>query len=341
MPAGIPPSGLDRRFILGDRLLRNSGADTSVNYQAAARSRASGDFLIAGNNDYVGLMQGGLWGELVQGVSLPPTSNTMRVVVENQGFGGWIILDAGNSVFRGPADLVAPWTDITPPPVTSRQGVVEYQGRIFVATNSLAAPSRDIEFSDDNGATWDDDPGIFTGIVNNLFGIYTNPAQNRLVAIATGGASAAFSTDDLGEVWTIWPLVTGGAMNDCAISDDGTKAVIVGPTGQIHVTDGFGTFTSIPVDENPFRSTAGTGSAITSVVYVAQLAGFVLLSSTGPSMGFIAESNMEVVIIGSYLGGPIAFPVRNAVSDGEQAMFPGNSNEAVMTLRNVGQLGRT
>ena len=119
MPAGIPPAGIDRRFLVADRLMRNTGSDTSVNYQAAAFNAANGNIFVAGNNDYVGLMTRGLYGELVQGANLPATNNITQACCRNVSNGGYLVMDGASSVFKNNSeDLSAAWSNITPPAAT-------------------------------------------------------------------------------------------------------------------------------------------------------------------------------------------------------------------------------
>ena len=347
MPAGQPvePGGLDRRFILGGRSLRNAGADTSVTYQAAAINRATGVIFVGGNNDYVGLMSDGIFGELVQGtLPLSPT-NIYVNAVHNKSGGGWLILDGSSNIFRGAEDLVAAWVDITPPAVTSRAGLVEYNGRLFTATAHLTIPARDIEVSNDNGVTWDSNPGITTGLALGLSGIYTNPDQTMILAITAGGALAAFSTalNPISATWTTVPVVTANAaMTHAAISDDGLKFVIGVINGQITTSDdGGATVFSFPDDNNPFTSTGSIGTIVNSIVYVADMGGFILSSNNGGIVAFIPETNMRQIFVGSALGALISHTQECVVSDSVQALWPGTGNNAMCTLRNVGQLGKT
>lgn len=347
MPAGVPPAGLDRRFLLADRILRNTGADSSVNYQVAARNADNGDIFIGGNNDYVGLMTRGLYGELVQGANLPPTNNTMLGGAWNKSGGGWLVMDGLNAIFKNNSnDLSAAWATITPPPATSRDDIVEYNGALLSYTAVLGGPQRDIEFSIDDGATWDTNPGDNTGIGTNGSRIVTNPAQTRLLVASSGGANVATTTDQglPPYTWTLLPINTLGIPQiDAAISDDGTKGVVIASTnGQIWVSDGFTAAGSqmIPDNNNPFVSSV-FGSSLVSVQYVAAMQGFVIISSIGPSCAFIPESDMTQIFVGNYIGGAVTLGVRAHVSDGEQALFAGNNNEAMATLRNIGQLSKT
>lgn len=344
MPAGSPPGGLDRRFLVADRILRNTGSDTSVNYQVAARNNESGVILVGGNNDYVGLMTRGLYGELVQGANLPATNNAMEASAHNKADGGWFVMDGISSVFRNATDdLSAPWTNITPPAATSRDDLIEYNGVLLTFTANLSIPDRDIEFSLDNGITWDSNPGDATGIGTNLERVATNPAQTRLLVTAAGGTSVA-STTDQGVppyAWDLFPY-TGGIAFDAAISDDGNRGVVVSSNGQIWTSDGFSLAGSgmIPNDNNPWVSTA-VGSTIVSVNYIADMQGFVLISLLGPSVGFIPDADMRQVFVGNYIGGTVSIDSKAKVSDGFQGLWPGTNNEAMVTVREIGQLSKT
>ena len=321
--------------------MRNAGSDTSVNYQACAWNFSSGVGLVAGNNDYVGLLSDGIFGEVVQGAALPASSNAWFIAAVNQSGGGWVLLDGANGVFLVNADLTVA-TTITPPAVVSRDGVVEYNGILLTAGGLVAAPNRQIERSDDNGVTWDSDPGIDCG-VSNANGIYTNPAQNVIVCTPASTAVAAFSTDanPVAATWSTFPVVgLGVPCNHCAISDDGRKFVLVFANGQITTSDDQGTNSfSFPNSNNPFASTA-IGTAIASVVYVSGMAGFILTSTTGNQQAFIPESDMQAIFASSFLGSGVTTTVQNVMSDGQQALWPANNNEAMMTLRNVGQLAK-
>lgn len=341
MPAGSPPGGLDRRFFLGDRLLESAGLDGVIDFVNMCRDPGTGNILVCGDNDYVGLMSNGIWGELIEGANLPPHAGTITGCAVNQSSGGWLTLSTFSDLFRGAADLASAWVDITPAPATARNAIIEWRGRLLLGTARLAGPARNIEFSDDNGATWDSDPGLDTGFAFAVFKLATNDSEDVLIATATAGSDAAFSTDDLAAVWTLWPLATPGGQQDAAVSDDGLKAVIVGAAGAIHVTDDFSTFTTIPVASNPFQNSTTTGTAIGSVEYVAAMAGFVLMSQSGPSVGFIPENDITNIFMGSYIGTPIVLPDRAGVSDGTFAMFAGDSNRATITMRRIGQLGTT
>lgn len=344
MPAGVPPAGLDRRFLVADRILRNTGSDTSVNYSVAAFNISNGVIFIGGNNDYVGLMSDGLYGELVQGANLPPSNNILQSAAHDDSGGGWIVMDGASAIFRNPAeDLSSVWATITPPAVTSRDDLLEYNGALLTFTANLAAPDRDIEFSLDQGATWDSNPGDSTGLNSNLSRAVTNPAQSILLVTANGGTNVAFTTSQGAPPysWVLLPSAfLGIPTNDQAVDDAGTHAVVVGGNGQIWTTSDFspGNSGMIPNADNPFVSTA-VGTAILGVSFVAALQGFVLVSALGPTCAFIPTADMTQVIPGNYIGQAVV-PNRYSVSDGEQAIWPATNNEAMVTLRNLGQSSR-
>ena len=95
----------------------------------------------------------------------------------------------------------------------------------------------------------------------------------------------------------------------------------------------------IPNDENPFVST-NIGTSIISVQFVADLQGFVLISNTGPTCAFIPTADMTQVIPGNYIGQSVSVNSLAAVSDGFQCIWPASNNEAMVTLRQIGQLSR-
>lgn len=347
MPAGLPPRGLDRRFLVGDRILRNTGADFTVNYQSAGLNAATGVILVAGDNDYVGLMTNGLYGELVQGANIPALPGTSTIVaVHNDSGGGWIVMDGSNNIFSNAAeDLSVPWVDITPVAVPPRSDLLEYNGAILTFTARIAGPPvRDMEFSIDNGATFNSDPGDFTGINTNLSRAVTNPAQNRILVCSSGGTSIAH-TQDSGNppyTWSLLPIATAGIpQTDAAVSDSGREGVVVSTQGQIWTTSDFspGNSGMIPNADNPFVSSA-LGTAPTSVRFCAALQGFVIVANSGPTCAFIPTADMTQVIPGNYLGNPVTAVATAGVSDGEQIIWPGSNNEAMITLRNIGQLSR-
>jgi hypothetical protein len=338
MPAGSPPGGLDRRFLIGQRLYENIGLDTSVNFQGAARDPVSGNILIAGNNDYVGLVTDGIFGNPVQGAVLPASSNTFLRVAHNFQDGGWLLLDSISAVFRMAADLSVV-TNITPPPATTRSGVVCYNGRIFVITSDLGGPDRNIEFSDDNGAIWDDNPGIDTGIRTNGRGIFTNVAQSVLLAIYTGGTSFSVSVDPAGAAGTWTALPAGNSnipMNDGAISDDGNHICVVSQNGGVATDAGI-----ISPSRNMFQSSAGSGNSIETCTWIEGMGGFMLCSNIGPNLGFVDAADKTRVVPGSWLGEGMSILDGAGVSDGEQMIIPGGTNVCAMTLRGLGQTGLT
>jgi len=343
-PAGIPPRGLDRRFLVADRILRNTGSDTSVNYQAAAFNAATGVIFVAGNNDFVGLMSNGLYGELVQGANLPPTNNAMQAAAHDNSVGGWLVMDGASACFRNPSeDLSSAWSTITPPEATSRDDFLEYNGALLTFTASLSIPDRDIEFSTDQGATWDTNPGDFTGINSSLQRAVTNPLQTRLLVTSGGGDFVAFTIDQGSPPysWTLLPIETIGIPQvDAAISDSGEQGVVVATNGQIWTTSDFspGNSGMIPNADNPFVST-NIGTAIVSVVFIADMQGFILITTSGPRCAFIPTSDMTQVIPGNYLGESATIN-RYGISDGEQAIWVANTSEAMVTLRNIGQSSR-
>lgn len=336
MPASAPSAGLDRRYLLASGPLRNHGTDTSVNYQVALWNPVTGVGFLAGNNDYVGLLSGGIFGPLIQGAALPQTSNAVTRGAVNFRTGSWYLVDAMNDVFRMSAGLTVA-TDITPPAANTRNGIAAYGGNLFTAVNNLTIPNRQLEVSTDDGVTWDSNPGVNTGNFVSTEGIYTNAAETFLLVIFTGGTAFAWTESDDG--LTDWNLETspGAPQNDAAISSDGTRAVVVSANGGISTMTGVGNWSVMDVDNNPFQSTATTGQPLISVQYVDALGGFVIV--TGTLAGFIDENDMSRAQVGAVLGDTVTLPTQTAISDGEQLLVPASNNEAYFSLREIGQTG--
>ena len=311
-------------------------------FTRSVHNRATGVTAVGGNNSYVGMLSDGIFGDLIQAPALPVLGGSvLDLQVNKNADGGWLVEGGANNVFRAPADMSA-WTDITPPAANTREMVFEWRGRLFVGGLSDTLPSRNLEISDDNGATWDSNPGAFTEFAFPVEGLYSNPGEDVLLAIAEGGTDAAFTTTtgaDTG-TWTLIPTgQIGVPMNDAAISDDGQKAVLVSNNGSITVTaDRFATSNDIPLDDNPFRK-ADSGLAIQNVVYVADLGGFLLFSNTFRP-AFIDEDNMQTVFMGQHLGVVVTMALRCGTSDGEQALFAGGTDTCACSLRGIGQTAK-
>ena len=335
-PAGAPPGGLDRRFIMGQKNMESVGPDSSINFQGAARDPTNGNIMVAGNNDYVGLITDGIFGTPIEGAVLPASSNLFVQVAHNYFDAGWLLMDGVNALFLCNADLSAVAT-ITPPAAVSRDGVVSYNGRILVANFNLSLPDRQIAFSDDNGVTWNEDPGIDTGQDSAGRAIYTNDAQSVVVMIYAGGPNFAFSTDALGAAGT-WQLRAAGnagvSMNDASISDDGNHICVVSQNGGVATDAGV-----IPPAQNFWQSSGSFGSSIEICQWVEQMNGFILVSNIGPFCGFVDAADKTRVVPGNWLGEGMAMVDRASTSDGEQMIIPGSTNLCAMTLRNIGQTG--
>ena len=341
MPAGAPQQALDRRFLLADLALGNTGADVTVNYQNGAFNRATGAILIGGDNAYVGLLSDGIYGDLIEGAVLPaiPGSPITDVAV-NKITGEWLVLGA-NRLFRMAADLSAS-VEITPPSATTKASVIEWQGRIFVGRAFQTVPNRNVEFSDDDGATWS--VGIFTGFTNVVDGLYSDVGETVLLAIQRGTDFAAFTKTPgaATATWTTIPTANNNIpMSDAAVSDDGRAAVLMSNVGDLTTTaDSFNTFVQVAPADNPLKRSALFGFDANAVEFVADLGGFVVQSNAG-GMLFIAQADMSVLFQGSYIGDPLNLGRRCGVSDGTQALFAGGTNQAAMTLRRIGQLAKT
>ena len=335
MPAGSPPGGLDRRFLLGLKLMNQFGSDTSVNFQVVARDNINGNIMIGGNNDYVGLVSDGIYAQPIQGAVLPPSSNTWDRACHNFTDRGWLLLDTTGQVFRMNAGLTSTLT-ITPPAAVTRSGIVEFNGRIFIHTNALAGPARDLEISDDNGATWDSDPGLFTGQGSNGNGIFTNFNQNRLLAIFNGGADFATTVvPDGASGWTFFPAGNAGVnMNAGSISDDGTNFCVVSNNGGVATQAGI-----IPPANNPWQSSPASGFGFDIVQWVQALNGFFVISTVGAHCGFVDAASPDRVIPGSQTAIALSLSDQCSISDGEQMLCPSSGNGAIISLRNIGQTG--
>lgn len=349
MPAGVPAKGIDRRFLTCALGLRTAGANVSVTYSAARYNPDTGVIAVGGDTAsaiaYMGMLSDGIFGDLIQAPALPGFAGRVSPggIAVNKPTGGWLAL-GNNDLSLGLADMSV-WADITPPAVVSREAILEWRGRIFIG-KQLNGPigSGNLEFSDDNGATWDTVPGINTGMGADVDALYADRNDGVLLAIAPGGANAAFSKTTGAASWTLIPTGNGGTpMNDAAVSDNGRQAVIVSNNGSIDVTgDGFNSFTTIPVVNNPFQSSLASVWPIENVEYVADLGGFVLVSNVGLGRrAFIDERNMTTVFMSSHLGETVSPIIRSGTNDGFNALIVGASNIAVVTLRKIGQPGKT
>ena len=348
MPAGAPQRAIDRRFLTAGLQLANSGADTTVLFRGGAFNRATGIICIGGDNGYVGLLSNGIYGDLIQGAVLPPIGATpITAISVNKNTGEWLVL-GNNRLFRMAADLSAS-VEITAPAVVTRGSVIEWNGIIFVG-KFFNGPvgAGDIEFSADNGATWDTVPGIFAiaGAVGVIDGLYTDLNESVLLAIPRGGVNAAFTRTPgaASATWTLIPVTSGGTpVNDAAVSDDGRKCVIVDSIGSITTTDdAFNSFVNVAPNANPFKRNAAAGFPIENVEYVADLGGFVIFSNSLLGVcGFIDENDMGVIFLSSYLGPSNALGDHCGVTDGFQVLFAGASNAAVCSLRRIGQNAKT
>lgn len=331
---------------MGGLPLGNSGTDATVLYRGGVFNRATGVICIGGDNSYLGLLSNGIYGDLIQGAVLPPTgASPVTYLSVNKVTGEWLVL-VNNRLFRMAADLSAS-VEITAPAVVTRGSVIEWNGVIFVG-KIFNGPvgAGDIEFSTDNGATWDTVPGIFTGINNTIDGLYTDLNESVLLAIPRGGTDAAFTKapSAASASWTLIPLANVGTpVNDAAVSDDGRKAVIVDSIGSITTTDdAFNSFVNVAPNDNPFQRNAAAGFPIENVEYVSDLGGFVIFSNSVLGMcAFIDENDMSVIFMSSYLGPSNTLGDHCGVTDGFQVLFAGASNAAVISLRRIGQLGKT
>jgi len=335
MPAGAPPGGLDRRFMLGVKIMENFGLDTSVNFQVVARDNVNGNIMIGGDNDYVGLVTDGIYSQPVEGAALPPTGNTMNSAAHNFTDRGWLVMDNLAAVFLLNAGLTLS-TTITPP-VPNGTGIVEYNGRIFIIHNRAVGPERDLDVSADNGATWDQNPGAYTGQGSNGRDIFTNFNQNRLLAIHNGGTTFRTTTDPTGATGTWESFPAGNAnlnQNAGAISDDGEHFCVVSANGAVSTDAGL-----IAGANNPWQTSAAAGIGLNICQWVQALNGFFVVSFVGPHLGFIDAANPDRVIPGSYAGVAVSFLSRCSISDGEQMLIPTNGNGAMISLREIGQTG--
>jgi len=335
MPAGSPPGGLDRRFLAGSKLMNNFGLDAAVNFQVTARDNINGNIMIGGDNDYVGLLSDGIFSDPIQGAALPPSGNTFQRGAHNFTDRGWLVLDNLNALFLLNAGLTLS-TTITPPAVVTRGGVVEYNGRILTGTFLSAGPFRNLEFSDDNGVTWDSDPGIFTGEFIGVNGIFTNFDQNLLLAAYSGGVSFSTTTDPAGETgWTARDAGNAAVpMNAASISDDGLRFCVVSQNGGVATHAGV-----VDPSNNPFQRTSAIGTSLDICQWVEALNGFFVMSTIGPNLGFVDAATPDRVIPGSYTGVAIAFADQCSISDGELMMVPTDANNSIISWRDAGQTG--
>lgn len=312
--------------------MESFGADSSINFQVSARNPANGNIMIGGNNDYVGLITEGIYSQPTQGAVLPASSNTFQRAAVRFSTGEWLLLDSTNAVFRLAANLGAS-TLITPIAATTRGGIVEFNGTMYLHTNALSLPDRDLEISGDGGATWDSDPGRDTTQGSNGNGIFTNINQDILLAIFSGGTE--FATSLNGVDWGLQAAGNAGVpMNDASISDDGSRFCVVSQNGGVATNAGV-----INPQNNPWQSSGSLGNSIEVVEWIEQLNGFMIASNIGTNVGFVDAADPTRVIPGSWLGASINMLDQVGISDGEQMLIPAAINSAGITLRNVGQTG--
>ena len=342
MPLSEPRGGFSAGSgaVMGVLPIRNTGADLGINLQAASWDSVNNRILIGGDNDFVGTKTD-VFAKMQQVANLPPSNNTCTGIGLKFDDSGVFFLDGANAVFRTDSAFGA-WVTITPPAASTRRGFFTQRGndRIYTVTINLAAPARNIEFSDDDGVTWDSNPGLNSGISASATWVRNNRI-GTLVAMGGVGDYAVTETPNDNASWEIFAMATAGInQNVAAFSDDNTQMVVGANNGQISTVTGGLTagneFDILPAN-NPFAQAVNNGLAINFCEYLPRLGGFLLASIASELVGFISSNDMTTVQQGMFLGtGPTVSTARSgssAVDDNSDAIAVGNSNLGAAFVR--------
>lgn len=271
--------------------IRNTGADTAINFQKIQWDDVSSRLIVAGNNDFIGSMASAQ-SKLVQAPTLPTVVSSYQGISVRDS--GEVVIVNGNDVWLGDSDLDN-WSDITPPAVLTRRGAFAMAGSTRLYTlEGVVNP--EIEFSDDNGATWSAGAGNL-----NITGFTAAPtawAQTRDrsgIAIASNTQIAiALSANDVDtDNWTVLSLVDFLAINArfVAWSDDETAIIVAAQNGtvnRVNVTGG--SIASYALADNFFRQTASNGIGPECCAYVPDLEGFLLGLNSQEQVCLIPDS---------------------------------------------------
>ena len=223
-------------------------------------------------------------------------------MIHRNGVDGGIIVKQGNTFARSD-DGGASWILLVPAVAVTEADLLSWKDNQLVNLQRLTG-GVDIRASNDNGATWPIARNAGMGLTGRI-ALKTTQDDKVLMALGSNGNFAWTSDDDIATAtFTSFPNGTfvgfGGGIVGFDANGDSSKGVMIDQFGAILVSiDGFQTWTIFDKDKNYFKN-AATGFAIaTSVVYVADIGGFLIISNT--VYAFIPEDGgldtMEVVSI--------------------------------------------
>lgn len=334
MPLSQPSGGLDRGQFLVRRVVFSDGADSAINFQAAVYDPVNDQFLVGGNNSFVGLTTPNQ-NKIAQFATLPSTVITNGNIedIAFSGIDNGVLVRIGNGFARS-SDGGASWVAITPAAVVTYRGVITWKDTQIIC--GAAGGSEDYYISTDNGATYPNTRNLFSASVQ----FFTKDPSDQLFMSGHTGADLALTSDDdiatatmnivnldaiATNPWTATENVDAGA-----ISDNGQEVVVGSNNGRIAVsTDGGQTFVGYDPDTNFFRNATTGFQAIEFIEYVSALQGFFVGGTT--QFGFIPGNSNLLTMRPVYLIAPSTpgYPTsRNSysASDGTNLVVMANTN---------------
>jgi len=309
------PRGGDGGFSIADgtvlTFFENLTTDitTAVNFQSGIFDDIGLRVIIAGSADYVGFKTT-VGDKLNRAPTFPASNNTCRGIAIERLTGGCLFLDSANGIFLSDANLDN-WAAI-PSGALNVKGIFALTdtNNIYCVSNTLAAPTRNIGVSSDQGTTWDINPGIFAPFTNQPRFTVTSPDKTHVAICATGGGDVAVSNDPV-NTWVAHTVATANDIVIAAFSIDNSTLVVLDSAGQIFWTATplvAGALNLVPASANPYLNTATSGRRGAFIEFVPAIEGFVSMDTNSFIAIRIPLANPNLTEQGLYLGRSVIFP---------------------------------
>lgn len=309
--------------------------DTSINFKSIDYDIVNRQYLIGGNNSFVGVFDKANNGKIRETATLPSTviltSDVQSIAANN--VDNSIVVRMGNE-FARTSDGGASWVDITPAAIVSYQSILSWRSTNLVCSSS--GGSIDLYISNDNGLTYPSTKNIFSAAV---VASHKNPTETIIIWGCNGGRLFFTKDDDLTTAVYTTHLLTAtigfsGTPLAIGISDDGEKIVCGSEFGDIAVSiDGGNSFTLFDRDTNFFRNSAGLFNAIQTCQYINSIDSFILAGSAVnaiiPADGGLDTMSLAIQIGTTTFNFPGGSNRQIWASDGNDIVIVGNANRTL------------